>query len=72
MKHATIIAHMPRIESLRALIQGPAPYACACGLLLLDYVPERRVGAVAHGLLVCYREGESNDAFRRVQGSIEP
>jgi len=58
MKHATIIAHMPRLEALRALVHGPPPHVCACGLLRLGYRPERKVGAVTHGLLVCYREGE--------------
>jgi hypothetical protein len=57
-KPATIIATRPRLEALRTIALGaPVRDACACGLIRLDYAPERKVGAATHGVLVCYREG---------------
>ena len=51
-----IIAYAPRLTAL-AMLKSPAmPETCFCGLLKLDYLPERRLGRVVHGMLVCYRE----------------
>lgn len=29
---------------------------CACGLVQLGYQPERKTGAIIHGVLVCRKE----------------
>lgn len=32
------------------------PSVCACGLVQLGYQPERKTGAIIHGVLVCRKE----------------
>lgn len=53
MHEVEIIAHLDRLAALRALRQPEG--TCACQLLKLGYLPERRVGSVFHGFLVCGR-----------------
>ena len=52
MNHAEIIAFRTRRDPTRV---WPESEACACGLILLGYLPERTVGEVTHGCLVCVR-----------------
>ena len=58
MKRATTIANVARLEALRMLIHAQDRHVCACGLIRLDYLPERRVGSITHGILTCYRESQ--------------
>lgn len=56
-ERATIIANRPRLDALRAMT-GFHDGACACNLIRLGYLPERKVGRVTHGALTCYRQGD--------------
>lgn len=48
-----IIAYRSRLTALR---HPTTPEdACACNLIRLGYLPERTVGDVTHGCLVCVR-----------------
>ena len=54
MHKTEIIAYLDRRAALRHMRQPEG--VCACNLLKLGYLPERRVGSVTHGTLVCWRE----------------
>jgi hypothetical protein len=56
MTPATIIAYLPRPEAIKAMAQPSG--TCACGLLRLGYLPEKKVGSVTHGFIACYKEGK--------------
>lgn len=52
MIRARIIAYRSKLACLRARTEQRT---CACRALTISYLPERRVGDVRHGALVCVR-----------------